>query len=81
MTGSKKVTIVSLRPGSTTWESRVVTLTTAIVLPEGSEAERESLGEPFDAFEVSDAQSELAEPGTGSQAIPPPIRRTSASRL
>jgi hypothetical protein len=34
MAGSIKVTVVSMEPGSTTWASRVVTMTTAIVVPE-----------------------------------------------
>ena len=37
MQGSKKVTLVSLRPGSDVWESKLVTLTTAIVVAEGDD--------------------------------------------
>jgi hypothetical protein len=39
MAGSIKVTVVSMGPGSTTWASRVVTMTTAIVLPEEEDCE------------------------------------------
>jgi hypothetical protein len=39
MAGSIKVTVVSMEPGSTTWASRVVTMTTAIVVPEEEDRE------------------------------------------
>lgn len=39
MANSIKVTVVSIAPGATTWASRVVTMATAIALPEEEHVE------------------------------------------
>jgi hypothetical protein len=59
MAGTIEVTVVSMNPGSATWESRVVKMTTAIVLPDESE-------EPFGDEETGEWTKNPARPGARS---------------
>ncbi|HEX6245340.1 MAG TPA: hypothetical protein VFZ61_30670 [Polyangiales bacterium] len=64
MNRSKTVTLVSLRPGSDVWESRLVSLTTAIVVPETDEADDDD--EYLEAF-----GEEVTEPQLGAPNFAP----------
>jgi hypothetical protein len=65
MAGSIKVTVVSQEPGSTTWASRVVTMTTAIVLPEEENTEDKFGEEPTSEW-TNHAPRQEAETGAGA---------------
>jgi hypothetical protein len=65
MAGSIKVTVVSMEPGATTWASRVVTMTTAIVLPEEEDVDDEFGDEPTAEW-TNHASRQEASTGAGA---------------